>query len=52
VGSAARDHDAALFLPPIGGIGMVKAKDANKNKPTAAEVLNSIAEVIDAKGAG
>jgi len=49
VGAATADHDAALYLPAIGGIGVVKAKNANKDKPTAAEVLNRIAEVIDAK---
>ena len=54
VGSAAADHDAALYLPPIAGIGMVKAKSANTDKPTVAEVLNRIAALIDgndAKGA-
>jgi len=49
VGCAARDHDAALYLPPIAGIGMVKAAKPNKDNPTVAEVLNRIAELIDAK---
>ena len=50
VGAAAEDHDAALYLPPIAGIGMVKAK-ANSSKPAAADVLNRIAALIDAKRA-
>jgi formylmethanofuran dehydrogenase subunit B len=51
VGAAAQDHDAALYLPPIAGIGMVKAKKANKDTPTVAKVLNRVADLIDAKGA-
>jgi formylmethanofuran dehydrogenase subunit B len=51
VASAAGDHDAALYLPPISGIGMVKAGKANKDKPTVADVLNRIAALIDTKGA-
>jgi formylmethanofuran dehydrogenase subunit B len=51
VASAAGDHDAALFLPPISGIGMVKAVKANKDKPTAAAVLTRIAELIDERRA-
>lgn len=46
VGAAGADHDAALFLPPIAGIGVVKAKRANKNKPTVAEVLTRISKLI------
>ena len=51
VGAAAADHDAALYLPPIAGIGIVKARSKNKNKPTVADVLNRINALIDAKGA-
>ncbi len=51
VGAAAEDHDAALYLPSIAGIGMVKAAKANSNKPAAADVLNRIAALIDAKRA-
>lgn len=51
VGAAAADHDAALYLPQIAGIGVVKARTANKKKPTVAEVLNRIASLIDEKGA-
>jgi len=52
VGCAARDHDAALYLPPIAGIGVVKAAKPNKDNPTVAEVLNRIAELIESKGLG
>ena len=51
VGAAAAAHDAALYLPQIAGIGMVKALSADESKPTVAEVLNRIAALIDAKGA-
>jgi len=51
VGAAASDHDAALYLPPIAGIGVVKARAANKDKPSVAEVLTRIAELIEAKRA-
>jgi len=51
VGCAPRDHDAALYLAPISGIGMVKAKSANDDKPSVAAVLNEIAQLIDAKKA-
>lgn len=47
VASAGGDHDAALYLPPISGIGMVKASKANKDKPTVAAVLTRIAALID-----
>jgi formylmethanofuran dehydrogenase subunit B len=47
VASAAGDHDAALYLPHISGIGMVKAGKANKDKPTVAAVLTRIADLID-----
>jgi formylmethanofuran dehydrogenase subunit B len=49
VASAAGDHDAALYLPPLSGIGMVKAGKKNKDKPTVADVLIRIAELIDAR---
>lgn len=48
IGCAGVDHDAALYLSPIAGIGAIKATRANSNKPTAAHVLNSIATLIDA----
>ena len=51
VGCAASDHDAALYLPQIAGIGLVKASQADTGKPSVAEVLNRIAALIDAKGA-
>lgn len=51
VASAAGDHDAALFLPPLSGIGMVKVRKANKDKPTVADVLTRIADLIDARNA-
>jgi formylmethanofuran dehydrogenase subunit B len=51
VASAAGDHDAALYLAPISGIGMVKAGKKNKDKPTVADVLTTIAELIDARNA-
>ncbi len=51
VGAAAADHDAAVYLPQIAGIGMVKATAANSKRPTVAEVLSRIEALIDAKGA-
>lgn len=51
VGAAGADHDAALFLPPIAGIGVIKAKTVTKDKQTVAEVLTEIAALIDAKEA-
>lgn len=51
VASAAGDHDAALYLQPLSGIGMVKAQKKNKDKPTVADVLTHIAELIDARNA-
>lgn len=51
VGAAIADHDAAVYLPPIAGIGEVKATSADSSKPTVAEVLNKIGTLIDAKGA-
>lgn len=51
VGAAAADHDAAVYLPPISGIGVVKATAAKSDKPTVADVLNKIGALIDEKGA-
>jgi formylmethanofuran dehydrogenase subunit B len=50
VGAAGADHDAALFLPEIAGIGNVKATAADKTKPTVAEVLTRISDLIGKKG--
>jgi len=49
VGCAGEDHDAALYLTPIGGIGMVKAPEPNTDKPTVAQALTRIGELIDGK---
>lgn len=51
VGAAGADHDAALFLPPIAGIGVVKATAANPDKATVAEVLTRISDLIGKTGA-
>ncbi len=51
VACAGVDHDAALYLPQIAGIGLVKASQAGGGKPTVAEAINRIAALIDAKGA-
>lgn len=51
VGAAVADHDAEIYLPPISGIGAVKATSADGNKPTVAEVLTKIGALIDEKGA-
>ena len=51
VASAGADHDAALYLPQIAGIGLVKATQPANAKPSVAEILNRIAALIDAKGA-
>jgi len=51
VACAGRDHDAALYLTPISGIGMVKATKPNETKPTVASVLSRIGELIDEKDA-
>lgn len=50
VGAAVADHDGAVYLPAIAGIGEVKATSANASKPTVADVLNKIGTLIDAKG--
>ncbi|MDJ0513225.1 MAG: hypothetical protein QNJ62_07245 [Methyloceanibacter sp.] len=51
VGAAVADHDAEVYLPPISGIGAVKATSADSNKPTVADVLGKIGTLIDEKGA-
>jgi formylmethanofuran dehydrogenase subunit B len=51
VGCAAIDHDAALYLSPISGIGMVKATKPSDAKPTVASVLSRIGELIDEREA-
>jgi formylmethanofuran dehydrogenase subunit B len=51
VACAGRDHDAALYLPPISGIGMVKAVKPNSAKPTVAAVLTRVAKLIDVRWA-
>lgn len=47
VACGGHDHDAALYLPRISGIGIVKAEKPNADKPTVAAVLARIAELID-----
>lgn len=42
VGAAGRDHDAALYLPHISGIGMVKAEQRRSDLPSASHVLRAI----------
>lgn len=51
VGSPGRDHDGALYLSKIAGIGMVKAKEPNTDAPTVAEVLAGIAERVGSREA-
>jgi formylmethanofuran dehydrogenase subunit B len=51
VACAGRDHDAALYLPAISGIGLVKAAHPNQDKPTVAAVLNNISGLIDKREA-
>lgn len=46
VACAGADHDAALFLPPIAGIGVVSATKGNTRKPTVAEVLTRISDLV------
>ncbi len=46
VGCAGRDHDAALYLAQLAGIGMVKATHPNTHLPTAAKVLSGISALI------
>jgi formylmethanofuran dehydrogenase subunit B len=47
VACAGRDHDAALYLSPISGIGMVKATKPKAGKPSVASVLDEIGALID-----
>jgi formylmethanofuran dehydrogenase subunit B len=47
VGCPGRDHDGALYLAKIDGIGMVKATHPNVRVPTVAKVLTGIAELIE-----
>jgi len=49
VACAGRDHAAALYLPEIAGIGMVKASDPGQSRPRVADVLREIAELIPAR---
>lgn len=49
VGCPGRDHDAALYLSEIAGIGMVKATRPNQDAPTVAEVLTGISRHIEAR---
>jgi formylmethanofuran dehydrogenase subunit B len=46
VACAGRDHDAALYLTHLGGIGMVKARHPRADTPTVAEVLNEIVGLL------
>jgi formylmethanofuran dehydrogenase subunit B len=51
VACAGRDHDAALYLPSLSGIGMVKAAHPNQDKPTVAAVLSGISDLIKREAA-
>jgi formylmethanofuran dehydrogenase subunit B len=53
VGEPGEDHDAAMYLPGISGIGMVSASSAAKGdgKPPAAEILARITDKIEAREA-
>jgi formylmethanofuran dehydrogenase subunit B len=51
VACAGRDHDAALYLSPISGIGMVKATQPTAGKPSVASVLDEIGALIDKRRA-
>jgi formylmethanofuran dehydrogenase subunit B len=46
VATAARDHDAELYLPRISGIGVVKAEQAATASPTVAATLSRIADLV------
>ena len=46
VACAGRDHDAALYLTHLAGIGMVRAKHPRADAPTVAEVLGEIAGLL------
>jgi formylmethanofuran dehydrogenase subunit B len=52
VASAARDHDAELYLPRISGIGVVKAAQAGSGAPTVAATLTRIADLVPLAEAG
>ncbi len=49
VACAGRDHAAALYLPEIAGIGMVKATQPDQGRPRVADVLKEIAELVSAR---
>lgn len=51
VACAGRDHDAALYVQPLSGIGWVKAATPDRGKPTVAAVLARLAELIDKREA-
>ncbi len=50
VANAGTDHEAALYLPAITGIGMVRPSGQGSGKPTVAAVLTRLSEIIDARG--
>jgi formylmethanofuran dehydrogenase subunit B len=52
VASAARDHDAELYLPRLSGIGVVKAAQAATTAPAVAATLARIADLIPPAEAG
>jgi formylmethanofuran dehydrogenase subunit B len=47
-----RDYDAALYVPQISGIGMVKAAKPRKGVSTVAEVLTGITELVARREGG
>jgi formylmethanofuran dehydrogenase subunit B len=51
VGRPGRDHDAALYLSEIAGIGLVKATRPNRDAPTVAEVITGISQRIASREA-
>ena len=51
VAAAGRDRDAALFLPHLSGIGMVKSAGGKTPKPSAAEMLNRLRALLSPKEA-
>jgi formylmethanofuran dehydrogenase subunit B len=46
VACAGRDHAAALYLPEIAGIGMVKASEPGQSQPRVADVRPRVADVL------
>jgi formylmethanofuran dehydrogenase subunit B len=52
VASAARDHDAELYLPRLSGIGVIKAAQAATTAPTVAATLARIADLVPPMEAG